>query len=153
MKQVILFVFLLFLMQSAKPQDGKISMNLTTSSLLVFILICTQSFAQRDLSASEAVFIALENNYQVVISQKQQEINQMNNKWSEAGAFPTVELTVLNGNSIQDNTNNEAPFTIPGIILTQSLNPTLSANWNIFTGIWQWVNLGFFYANITSNTA
>lgn len=109
-------------------------MNLTTSSLLVFILICTQSFAQRDLSASEAVFIALENNYQVVISQKQHEINQMNNKWSEAGAFPTVELTVLNGNSIQDNTNNEAPFTIPGIILSQSFNPTLSANWNIFTG-------------------
>lgn len=29
MKQVILFVFFLFLMQSVRPQDGKISMNLT----------------------------------------------------------------------------------------------------------------------------
>ena len=29
MKQVILFVFFLFLMQTTRPQDGEISMNLT----------------------------------------------------------------------------------------------------------------------------
>lgn len=109
-------------------------MNLKTIKLLVFILISASSFAQRDLGASEAVFIALENNYQIVISEKQLEVSETNNTWSEAGAFPTVDLTVMNGNSIKDNTNNEAPFTIPGIILSQSINPTLSANWNIFTG-------------------
>jgi len=109
-------------------------MNLKISSLLVFIVVSASSFAQRDLSASEAVFIALENNYQVVISEKQLEISETNNTWSEAGAFPTVELSIMNGNSIKDNTNNEAPFTIPGIILSQSINPTLSANWNIFSG-------------------
>lgn len=108
-------------------------MNFKISSLLVFIVVCTQSYAQRELGASEAVFIALENNYQVVISEKQLEISEKNNSWSEAGAFPTVDLTVSNNNTIQDNTNNPFTFT-PGIILSQSINPSLSANWNIFTG-------------------
>ncbi|MFT6500280.1 MAG: outer membrane protein TolC [Crocinitomicaceae bacterium] len=108
-------------------------MNLKISSLLVVIGLSTVGFAQRDLSASEAVFISLEKNYQVIISGKQHSINELNNRWSEAGAFPTVDLTLMNGNTIQDNTNN--PFTfIPGIVLTQSINPSLTANWNIFTG-------------------
>ncbi|MFT6921479.1 MAG: outer membrane protein [Crocinitomicaceae bacterium] len=108
-------------------------MNLKISSLLVFIGLSAVGFAQRDLSASEAVFISLEKNYQVIISGKQHSINELNNRWSEAGAFPTVDLTLMNGNTIQDNTNN--PFTfIPGIVLTQSINPSLTANWNIFTG-------------------
>lgn len=108
-------------------------MNLKISSLLVFILASASSFAQRDLSASEAVFIALENNYQILISEKQQDITEMNNKWSEAGAFPTVDLSLMQNNTIQDNTNNPFTFT-PGIILSQSINPALTANWNIFTG-------------------
>mgnify|MGYP002631652973 CR=1 FL=1 len=108
-------------------------MNLKISSLLVFIGLSSIGFAQRDLSASEAVFISLEKNYQVIISGKQHSINELNNRWSEAGAFPTVDLTLINGNTIQDNTNN--PFTfIPGIVLTQSINPSLTSNWNIFTG-------------------
>jgi outer membrane protein len=108
-------------------------MNLKISSILVFISLSAVGFAQRDLSASEAVFISLEKNYQVIISGKQHSINELNNRWSEAGAFPTVDLTLMNGNTIQDNTNN--PFTfIPGIVLTQSINPSLTANWNIFTG-------------------
>lgn len=108
-------------------------MNLKVNSLLVFIFFSASSIAQRDLSAKEAVFIALENNYQVLISAKQLEVSGINNKWSEAGAFPTVDLTLMNGNTIQDNTNNPFTFT-PGIILSQSINPSLTANWNIFSG-------------------
>lgn len=89
--------------------------------------------AQTDLSAKEAVVIALENNYQVQIAEMQQLINEKNNTWSEAGMFPTVSLSVGNNNTIQDNTNNPFTFT-PGIILSQSLNPSLNANWNIFSG-------------------
>jgi len=108
-------------------------MNLKINGLIVFVLISVSSFSQRDLTASQAVFIALENNYQIIISEKQHEINEENNKWSEAGAFPTVTLTVANNNTIQDNTNNPFTFT-PGIVLSQSINPSLSANWNIFSG-------------------
>ena len=108
-------------------------MTLKINSLIAFLILCSTGFAQREMSAKEAVFIALENNYQVLISQKQHEINERNNSWSEAGAFPTIDLTIGNRNNLQDNTNNPFTFT-PGIILSQSFDPTLSANWNIFSG-------------------
>lgn len=101
--------------------------------LIVFILLALSSSGQQELSASQAVFTALENNYQILISEKQLEIADKNNKWSEAGLFPTVTLSVAQQNTIQDNTNNPFTFT-PGIILNQSLAPSLSANWNIFSG-------------------
>lgn len=102
-------------------------------SMLFIIGAVLSTTAQSDLSAKEAVVIALENNYQVQIAEMQQLINEKNNTWSEAGMFPTVSLSVGNNNTIQDNTNNPFTFT-PGIILSQSLNPSLNANWNIFAG-------------------
>lgn len=105
----------------------------TLFSLVAFLSLCFGASAQRELSATEAVAIALENNYQVQIANKQTEISAMNNNWGQAGAFPTVTLSVAQNNTIQDNTNNPFTFT-PGIILSQSIQPSLSANWNIFTG-------------------
>ncbi len=101
-----------------------------------FFLICLfalQANAQTTLSAKDAVFKALENNYQVQIADKQLSVAQTNNSWGGAGAFPSVTLTVGNNNVIQDNTNNPLTFT-PGIIMNQSLAPTLAVNWNIFSG-------------------
>ena len=108
-------------------------MNFNIYTVFLFITINFTSIGQRELSASQAVFDALENNYQIIIAEKQQEIAQKNNKWSEAGLFPTVTLSVANNNTIQDNTDNPFTFT-PGIILNQSINPSLSANWNLFSG-------------------
>ena len=102
---------------------------------IVIGVICSMStsYSQHQLSAKEAVFIALENNYQIQIAEKQKEISAKNNKWSEAGLFPTVTLSVANNNGVQDNTNN--PFTFnPGIFLSQSIAPALNLNWNLFSG-------------------
>ena len=108
-------------------------MNFRLLPILGFIFIGFSSFGQTNLSAQEAIFDALENNYQIIISEKQLEISEKNNSWSEAGAFPTVTLSVGNNNTIQDNTNNPFTFT-PGLILSQSLTPSIGANWNIFSG-------------------
>lgn len=108
-------------------------MNFNIYTVFLFTLVSFTSFGQKELSASQAVFDALENNFQIIIAEKQQEISEKNNKWSEAGLFPTVTLSVANNNTIQDNTGNPFTFT-PGIILNQSINPSLSANWNIFSG-------------------
>jgi len=109
-------------------------MILRRISTFIFCGFAGLAFGQKDLSASDAVLIALENNFQILISEKQQEIAEKNNKWSEAGLFPTVTLSVGQQNVIQDNTNNPFTFT-PGIILNQSLSPTLMAQWNIFSGL------------------
>lgn len=89
--------------------------------------------AQDTLTAQQAVFEALKNNYQVQIAELQNEIAEKNNTWSEAGLFPTVQLNAVISNTIQDNTNNPFTFT-PGIILSQNFNPQLTANWNLFAG-------------------
>ena len=97
------------------------------------LLINVLSLAQTELSSSDAVFRALENNYQIQIAKQQQGIATINNTWSQAGAFPTVDLVVTQNNFIQDNTNNPFTFT-PGVILSQGVNPSLNVNYNIFTG-------------------
>jgi outer membrane protein TolC len=101
------------------------------SLLVAFNVLLVQ--AQTKLSAKDAVFLALENNYKVQVAQKQVEIAQKNNAWSEAGLFPTVALSAAFNNTVQDNSNNPFTFT-PGLILAQGFSPTLSANWNIFSG-------------------
>ena len=107
------------------------------SPLFIALFICFQSVTQIEfsdsLSAKEAVIIALENNYDIQVSNAQIDIAKKNNKWSEAGLFPTVSLNVGYNNAIQDNSNNPFTFT-PGLILSRSLSPNLSFNMNLFSG-------------------
>ena len=97
-------------------------------------LLTQSSISQTNLSAEGAVVIALENNFQMQIASKQMLIAEKNNKWSEAGLFPTVDLSATLGNSIIDNTNNPFTFT-PGILASRQINPSINANWNLFAGL------------------
>ena len=100
-----------------------------------FVCICLTfgAWSQVELSANDAVLRALENNYDVQVANLQQEIGTKNNTWGEAGAFPTVDITIGQNNSIQDNRNNPFTFT-PGVILSQSVAPTVNVNYTIFSG-------------------
>lgn len=100
---------------------------------IFILLIGFLSQAQTELSATDAVFRALENNYQIQIAEQQKAIATINNTWSQAGAFPTVDLVVTQNNVIQDNTNNPFTFT-PGVIFSQAINPSVNVNYTIFTG-------------------
>ncbi len=103
--------------------------------VITFIsLLINPLYSQEKLSAKDAVITALENNYQMQIADERIAIAEKNNKWSEAGLFPTVELTASVNNAIADNTNNPFTFT-PGLIYNRSVSPGISANWNIFTGM------------------
>lgn len=105
------------------------NINLFLFSLLLGLPV----IAQKELSAKDAVFTALANNFQIQIAHLQVDIATKNNSWGEAGLFPTVQLGVGLNNSIQDNSKNPFTFT-PGLILSQQLAPSLSANWNLFSG-------------------
>ena len=105
--------------------------------LCFFSLLTLQTFFCQDkqnLSAKEAVLIAIKNNYAIQISVAQQRIAEKNNTWSEAGLYPTVALNVGANTTIQDNTNNPFTFT-PGVILSTNLSPNLSLNMNLFSGM------------------
>jgi outer membrane protein len=105
-----------------------------TISTILLISGIFPAFAQQTLSAKEAVALALENNFKVKIAEKQVEIADKNNNWMEAGLFPTIAIGASLNNTIQDNTNNPFTFT-PGIILSQGITPSLTANWNLFSGL------------------
>jgi len=107
------------------------------SILFIFMLNGLFCFTQLpfsdSLSAKEAVLVALENNFDIQVSNAQIDISNKNNSWSEAGLFPTVSLNVGYNNTIQDNSNNPFTFT-PGVILSRNLAPNLSLNLNLFSG-------------------
>ncbi len=100
---------------------------------IVCIFLTFGAWSQTELSANDAVLIALQNNYDVQMADLQKVIGQKNNSWGEAGAFPTVDIIIGQNNSIQDNRNNPFTFT-PGVILSQSIAPSVNVNYNIFTG-------------------
>ncbi len=101
--------------------------------LFIIAVLTQQAFGQQNLSAKDAVFQALANNYQIQIAHLQVDIAEKNNSWAGAGLFPTVQLGVGFNNAVQDNRNNPFTFT-PGIIVNHALNPNLNLNWNIFSG-------------------
>lgn len=103
------------------------------SILTLLLYIGTHFYAQTTLSAKDAVFTTLEKNFKVLIAKEQVEIAEKNNQWSEAGAYPTVSLNIGYSTTIQDNRNNPFTFT-PGVILSNSISPNLSFNYNIFSG-------------------
>lgn len=107
--------------------------NKNISIFFSIFVLTVGHHAQETLSAQQAVFNALKNNYDILISEKNEEIASKNNSWSEAGLFPTVTLQIGQNNVIQDNTKNPFTFT-PGIILNQALSPSLVANANLFSG-------------------
>ncbi len=100
---------------------------------LFYIVGIAQVNFSDTLSAKQAVITALENNYDIQVSNAQIEISEKNNSWSEAGLYPTVSLNLGYNNSIQDNSNNPFTFT-PGLILFRSLTPNLAFNMNLFSG-------------------
>ena len=108
-------------------------MNKIFFNIAVGFVLSFSAWGQQSLSVSDAVQMALANNYDVRIAHLQNDIQSKNNTWSEAGAFPTVDFVVAQNNTIQDNRNN--PFTfLPGLVLSQSISPSVNVNWNIFSG-------------------
>ncbi|MFW5644518.1 MAG: TolC family protein [Bacteroidota bacterium] len=76
-----------------------------------------------DLDLSSALTKALENNYDLTISEKDLEIASLNNTWGIAGRYPTISFDVNNVNSI-DNDRDQSTRLTAGIGL----------NWLLFDG-------------------
>lgn len=100
--------------------------NLKIFALLIAVLIATNSYAQNDLSLSEAIAIGLKNNYDLQIIRKSEKVASINNTWGNTSIMPNVDFT-LSGRenyNINDNENYR----------TQTLSPDLSLSWVFFNG-------------------
>ena len=94
---------------------------------LIAISLSIVAWAQPQLSLSDAIALALKQNYDIVIGQKSLQVAQNNNNWEAAGAFPTLSFnaTQLNNFSWSD----------PADMTYHSLKPAISMQWTIFGGL------------------
>jgi outer membrane protein len=109
-------------------------------TLIFFILLFSTNgrlIAQEYLlTAEEAVKMAIENNFGVLISKNNIEIGKINNNWANAGAIPVVSATankVIGINNLQQNLSN-GTVTKKNGNGTQNLNAGIAISWPLFDG-------------------
>ena len=103
-------------------------MNIIFSFFSFFLVMCTVSFshAEENISLSGAIETALENNYNIRIISRNEEIADINNSWGAAGRLPTISFGLTSSNRAQFN--ETADNTSIG------LTPDVSLNWTLFNG-------------------
>ncbi|CAG5080306.1 TolC family protein [Parvicella tangerina] len=89
--------------------------------------------AQEDLSLSQALEVALSQNYDIRLVNKSVEVNKVQNTWGEAGRYPTVTFSMTQGNSISDQSNNPTSF-IQELLMQNSIQGGVNMNWVLFNG-------------------
>lgn len=94
--------------------------------LLLSSILFNKTEAQEVLSLSDAINIALKNNYDLRIIRMNEEISSINNTWGNTGAMPSINLNV---NARENYNMNEYED-----YRTQSLTPDVNLNWIIFNG-------------------
>lgn len=97
-----------------------------TITTLLIILITLNVFGQQNLTLSDAITLGLENNYDLQVIHKKEEIAGVNNNWGNTGALPSVNFN-LNG---RENFN----FNDTEDYRSQTITPEVSLNWVIFNG-------------------
>jgi len=97
-------------------------------SLLFFALFGMAGIMaqEQSLSLEQAISRALENNYQLQITELNQRIAQNNNDWGTVGAYPGIDAGLTNVNRYDDNNQGSSS--------THSLAPYVSLNYVIFNG-------------------
>jgi len=103
-----------------------------------FCLLMNFSLRAQDslLTAQDAVKIAIENNYGIIISKNEIEIGSINNNWANAGAIPLVSATAsktIGVNNLQQKLSN-GTVTRKNGNTTQNLNAGLAVTWRVFDG-------------------
>ncbi len=109
--------------------------NIMISLTVLLAVLFTESMqAQNTLSLSDAIGIGLENNYDLQIIRKVEEVAEINNTWGNTGIIPSINFS-MNGRE-NYNFNDSEDFR------TLSVSSVLSLNWVFFDG---------FTARITKN--
>lgn len=113
-------------------------MDITKNLIRLFLVSCFTMFffalyAQTDLTLSDAIAIGLKNNYQIQISERNEEIARNNNNYGTAGRYPTIDFNLNSQNSYRDQ-NNPASFIPKASFLSGGLTGSIDGNWTIFDG-------------------
>ena len=104
--------------------------------IIFLVFISGQLFSQNQLSLEDAIKEAVEHNLQIVIVKNETLMAGMNNSWSNAGAYPTIQGNIAP--SVSSNNLNQKLASGLDInrnnVLSRNFNAEVSANWNILNG-------------------
>lgn len=94
--------------------------------IAIYLLLVANLSAQEKFTLAEAIDLGLENNYSLRISAKNVEISDMNNSWSTAGRYPSIDLNVTSVNRFDHSVGSD--------ITTNNLIPSAEISWVLFNG-------------------
>jgi len=94
------------------------------ATLLVISTVLSANAQTNELSLSDALQKALENNYGIIISESETDIASINNNWGTAGRYPTIGIDAR-AETNEDLLNNASATRIAGGI---------GINWTLFDG-------------------
>lgn len=102
----------------------------------LFIFVFTLSFSQEILTPEEAVKIAIENNYDIIISKNYLEIDQINVNRANAGMLPQVNGNFNLNNNITNSKQERTDGTVQELsnAKNNAINAGINLNWKIFDG-------------------
>lgn len=89
------------------------------------------------LTAQDAVKMAIENNYGIIISKNEIEIGSINNNWANAGAIPAISATAtktMGVNNLEQKLSN-GTYTQKNGNKTHNFSAGLAVNWRVFDGL------------------
>lgn len=105
-----------------------------------FLWCCLLPFAAlaqpAKLSLQEAVQLALQNNFNVVISRNNTDISKINNNWATAGALPVISASTnktFGSNNLEQELSNGTTIKTDGAKVN-NFNAGLSVSWRFFDG-------------------
>ena len=100
-------------------------------TFLLGILCLIQSSAQERLSLSDAIQMGLQNNYDIVIENRNVEAARLNNTWGETNLFPTLSASFVGSYNSSDNRELVNPFAFLATTNTLQSQPSVNLNWDL----------------------
>lgn len=96
------------------------------SLLIIILLLALPGFGQQNLSLTNAIQKALENNYDVQIVRQDQKIAAINNNWGTAGRYPYINMAAES--RFNSNLNQSEDYSQSQYI------GSVTMNWTLFDG-------------------
>ena len=112
-------------------------MKKTILNLILIVLFSQIIYAQDVLTAEEAVSIALKNNYDILVSRNNANIDSINNSAGNAGMLPDIAITGSDNYSPDDNVSqkfSDGTQLTSTNVRSNSLNTGVGLNWTLFDG-------------------
>jgi outer membrane protein len=114
---------------------NRIKLKLLLAGLLITSLALSQ--APQKLTVEEAIQIAVEKNFDIVIEKNTQDIGRINNNWGNAGLWPNITINGTTGiasNNLEQRLSNGTTIKRNGAVL-RNINAGFAVSWRVFDGM------------------